>query len=139
MDQFIDAFKQGWPVIAAAPVISITLLAIVAAVVAIGVWFLRGAICKGQINGLTAQLATANERMELAREREAVAVGIRKELEAQLTKLDSQIASRQPLHVLTNSSATAETMVHRLEIAQDGLAKVLIWAPSSPEKGKSDY
>lgn len=109
METLKQIFIDGWPVLAAAPVPALILMA----VAAVAAWWLHGSIDQGEIrglkaetNGLRAQIAALEERLRLATDEFRHVAEEKKRLDAALQQLQRQIEAGASQQTLTNTSSS---------------------------------
>lgn len=110
-----------WAVIAAAPVLSLALLAVGAGVT----WIVRNWLDNREIAGLRAKAEAVGERLQLAHEKLEDANKARDDALAFLNQLQSQVIARvEPTQIATTASTTVSSiLLWRDQIS--GLAKIL--------------
>src|SRR4051812_1673334 len=87
-----DVWRQGLRVVVDAPHVVVPLMIIVAG----AAWWLRGALMGAKLEGADAARVAAEQRLALAREREADAEGKREETKRAFEDLKAQIAAGAP-------------------------------------------
>lgn len=116
IDKIVESITKEWAVMASAPFLFVAALSIVA----ILIWRVIGAINKGEISGLRAQLGALEERRQLSEDKAHAAVEARKHLEAELEKLRASIQSGASTEQLLNNTASitnASTDLGKLDTA----------------------